>query len=72
MFRAVDFPRLCRGRKNVVKRFYFTYVTTSLSSTCVQHAKTFAINVSVFYFTCNHLQNNFACFANVLRWLHVK
>ena len=23
-FRAVDFPRLCRGRKNVVKMFYFT------------------------------------------------
>ena len=23
-FRAVDFPRLCRGRKNVVKTFYFT------------------------------------------------
>jgi len=23
-FRAVDFPRLCRGGKNVVKMFYFT------------------------------------------------
>ena len=23
-FRAADFPRLCRGRKNVVKMFYFT------------------------------------------------
>jgi len=23
-FRAVDFPRLCRGSKNVVKMFYFT------------------------------------------------
>ena len=23
-FRAVDSPRLCRGRKNVVKMFYFT------------------------------------------------
>jgi len=41
-FRAVDFPRICRGRKNVVKMFYFTCTTHLLSSTCVQHAKTFA------------------------------
>jgi len=40
-FRAVDSPRLCRGRKNVVKMFYFT-CSHLLCSTCVQHAKTFA------------------------------
>jgi len=39
MFRA-DFPRLCRGRKNVVKMFYFT-CNHLLCSTYVQHAKTF-------------------------------
>ena len=58
-FTAPDFPRLCRGRKNVVKMFCFT-CNHLLCSTRVQHAKTFA----------KHLQK---CFANVLRqWLHVK
>jgi len=36
-FRAVDFPRLCCGNKNVVKMFYFT-CNHLLSLTCVQHA----------------------------------
>ena len=40
-FRAVDFPRLCHGRRSVVKMFYFT-CNHFLSSTCVQNAKTFA------------------------------
>jgi len=35
-FRAVDFPRLWRGRKNVVKMFCFTY-NHFLSSTWVQN-----------------------------------
>jgi len=47
-FRAVDFPQLRRGRKNVAKMFYFT-CNHPLSSTCVQHAKTFA----------KHLQKKF-------------
>ena len=29
-FRAVDFLRLGRGCKNVIKKFYFTFVTTVL------------------------------------------
>jgi len=55
-FRAVDFPQLCLGHKNVVKMFHLTR-NHLLSSTGVQHAKTFAKNVYsvVFYFTCNHL-----------------
>ena len=67
-FRAANFPRLCRGRKNVVKMFYFT-CNHLLCSTCVQHAKTFAKHLQkyfsvlfyisktflqMFYFTCNH------------------
>ena len=53
-FRAADFPRLCRGRKNVVKMFYFT-CNHLLCSTCVQHAKTFAKHLqkcfSVLFYT---------------------
>ena len=74
-FRAIDFSRLWHGHKNVVKMFYFAR-NHLLSSTCAQNAKTFAKNALVFYFTSNqrktfaeHLQK---CFANVLRWLHVK
>ena len=52
-FRAVDFPRLCRGRENVVKMFYFTR-NHRLSLTWVQHAKTF-------------VKKNLKCFANVLQ-----
>ena len=37
-FTAVDFPRICRG----VKMFYFT-CNHLLSSSCFQHAETFAI-----------------------------
>ena len=63
-FKAVDFPRLCRGRTNVVKMFYFT-CNHLLSSTCVQRAKTFAktfyhhhdhhLFETQKYITCNHL-----------------
>jgi len=41
-FRAVDFPRLRHECNNVVKMFYFTR-NHRLSSTWVQHAKTFCI-----------------------------
>jgi len=42
-FRAVDFLRLCRGRKHV-KMFYFTcnHFLSIISSICFQRAKTFA------------------------------
>ena len=40
---------VCRGRKNVVKMFYFT-CNHLLCSTCVQHAKTFAKKCLVFYY----------------------
>jgi len=68
-FKAVDFPRLRREYKNVVKMFYFT-CNHRLSSTCVQRAKTFPKHLQKcftavdflfyfknknFYFTCNHL-----------------
>jgi len=57
-FRAVDFSRLCRGRKSVVKMFYFT-CNHLLCSTCVQHAKTLAKHLqkcfSVLFYTCIHL-----------------
>jgi len=38
---STSFPRICRGRKNVIKMFYFTCYHL-LSSTCLQHAETFA------------------------------
>jgi len=47
--------------------FYFT-CNHLLSSTYVQHAKTFEKSFSVlFYFTCNHVQN---IFANVLQMFY--
>jgi len=74
-FRAVDFPGLCRGRKNVVKMFYFT-CNYLLCSTCVQHAKTFAKHLQkcfiVLFYMYPPLKHFCKCFANVLRWLHVK
>ena len=59
-FRAADFPRLCRGRKNVVKMFYFT-CNHVLCSTCVDEF--FANVLQMFYFTCNHGLNDCQGFA---------
>jgi len=56
-FRAVDFPRLCCGRKSVIKMFYFT-CNHFLFSTCVHHAKTFA----------KHFRGGYI-FANVLFYM---
>jgi len=56
-FRAVDLPRLCRGRKNVVKCFIL-HVTTSYVQhvfNMLKHLQTICKNVVVFYFTCTHL-----------------
>ena len=73
-FRAVDFPRLCRGRKNVVKMFYFTcnhilYVQHVLNM--LKHLQNICKNVFVFYMY-PPLKHFCKCFVNVLRWLHVK
>jgi len=71
-FRAVYFTRLCRGCKNVVKMFYFTY-NHLLCSTCVQHAKTFAKHLqNCLGYMYPPLKHFCKCCANVLRWLHVK
>jgi len=48
--------------------FYFTR-NHLLSSTCVQHAKTFA---KMFYRFILHVTPEKHFFANVLHWLHVK
>jgi len=65
-FRAVDFPRLCRGRKNVVKKFYFT-CNHLLSSTCVQHAKTFTKHLQKCFSVLFYI---FYIYANVLQMLY--
>jgi len=56
-FRAVDFPRLCRGRKNVVKMFYFTcnHLLVQHVFNMLKHLQNIWKKVLVFYFACTHL-----------------
>ena len=56
-FRAVDFPRLCRGRKNVVTTSYVQHVFNML--------KHLQIYFSVLFYMYPPLKHFCKCFANL-------